>query len=88
MARPKMRWADLSAGQRAAMVAGGVVQFSLLAYAQWDLTRRPAAEVRGPKWLWRLVTLVNFVGPVAYLVAGRRPSAGPVDAPAAGREVS
>jgi hypothetical protein len=43
----------------------------LAAYAQRDLSTRSERELRGPKWLWRVLTL-NTVGAVAYLVAGRR----------------
>jgi hypothetical protein len=41
----------------------------------WDLKRRPASQVRGPKWLWAtVVTVVSSAGvvPIAYFVFGRR----------------
>ena len=47
----------------------------LLAIAQRDLAKRPAALVRGPKPLWGAVNMVNFVGPLAYLTFGRRSTA-------------
>jgi hypothetical protein len=40
-----------------------------------DLARRPATEVRGPKWVWATVLpLVNAAGgvPLAYFLFGRR----------------
>lgn len=41
--------------------------------ATWvSLARRSEAEVRGPKWLWRAATGVNFFGPVAYWLFGRK----------------
>ena len=43
----------------------------LAAAAWWDLARRPATQVRGPKWMWALVIGVNFVGPVLYFARGR-----------------
>jgi hypothetical protein len=47
-----------------------------LAAAAWtDLARRPAAQVNGPKALWAGVISVNFVGPVAYFLRGRRSAA-------------
>jgi hypothetical protein len=70
--RSEKRWADLSAPQKAGVVALGTVQVLLLAVAATDLVRRPPEQVRGPKWAWAPVLAVNFVGPVAYLACGRR----------------
>jgi hypothetical protein len=67
------RWDELTPRQRIAVVVLGVVQLSLAAYAWADLARRPAARVRGSKSLWGWVIAVNWVGPVSYLVWGRRP---------------
>ena len=47
-----------------------LVQFALIVIALWDLWKREAT--RGPKWVWLLVILlVNFIGPIVYLVIGR-----------------
>jgi hypothetical protein len=73
------RWRDLSEGTRRLILLGAVVEGSLKIAALRDLRRRPAAQVRGPKWLWAtVVTLVNSVGaaPVAYLLFGRRKGVG------------
>jgi hypothetical protein len=67
-------WADLSPGVRRMISLAGVVQLLLLAAAQLDLLRRRAEDVRGSKWAWRAATLVNFVGPIAYFLFGRRRS--------------
>jgi len=48
------------------------VQVGLLLAAQIDLTRRTDEQVNGPKAAWRAVTLINFVGPLAYFAFGRR----------------
>jgi hypothetical protein len=66
------RWSELSPPARAAIVVLAIVQFSLLAAALLDLRRRPAAQVRGGKGRWAAISLINFVGPIAYFVAGRR----------------
>ena len=66
------KWSELSAGQRAAIGAGGAVQVGLLAAALWDLTRVPPDRVRGPKALWVAASFVNFVGPITYFTCGRR----------------
>jgi hypothetical protein len=49
-----------------------LVQTALVVTAERDISRRPRAEVRGPKWVWRIVAMVNFVGPITYFVAGRK----------------
>jgi hypothetical protein len=66
------KWDDLSAAQRTGIGLLGLVQFGLMIAAQVDLTRRDADQVNGPKPLWRAVSLINFVGPLAYFALGRR----------------
>lgn len=68
----KRRWSELSSRTRGVIVVMGAVQLLLIGIAHADLTRRAPEEIRGPKRMWRLLTLVNFVGPIAYFVAGRR----------------
>lgn len=72
MAKP--RWRDLSEKRRLAFAAAGVVQLGLAVFAWTDLARRSAAAVNGRKSWWAVVIGVNFVGPLAYLRYGRRPS--------------
>ncbi|WP_326835001.1 PLDc N-terminal domain-containing protein [Amycolatopsis rhabdoformis] len=64
-------WKDLPPGRRAAVLGAAVIQIGLAAAAWWDLARRPAGEVRGPKPLWAWVIAVNFAGPIAYFRWGR-----------------
>jgi hypothetical protein len=52
-------------------VAGAVVQVTLLAAAQIDITKRQSDEIRGSKVIWRLICLVNFIGPILYFAFGR-----------------
>jgi phospholipase D-like protein len=66
------RWSDLSTGQRRAIIGAGTAQISLLVAALVDIRRRPAREIRGSKRLWTAASFVNFLGPIAYFVAGRR----------------
>jgi len=65
-------WNDLTSTQQKAVVVAGAVEVALTTKALIDLARRPAAQVRGPKPLWALGCLVQPVGPVAYLLLGRR----------------
>jgi hypothetical protein len=68
----KKRWEDLSGAQRAGIVALGAAEVVVTTIAVIDLVRRPRSEVRGPKLLWFSLMPVQPLGPIAYLVAGRR----------------
>ena len=70
--RRKQTWSELGRTERRVLVLLGTVQFGLEAAALVDLYRRSARGVRGPRWLWAAASLVNFVGPIAYFVFGRR----------------
>jgi hypothetical protein len=69
---PKRRWSEMSPRQRKLVVLGGVLQMVLATVAGRNLARRPAEQVRGPKLAWSLALTVNTVGPLAYLIWGRR----------------
>src|SRR5690606_7606095 len=71
-AMAQKKWSDLSTPAKVAVVVGSLVELALTAVAMRDLSKRSADEVRGPKWIWRLVSLVQPVGPILYLVLGRR----------------
>lgn len=72
MKSQKKKWSDLSRGQKIATVAGSVVQLSLLAASLWDIYHRPADRIKGSKAAWTAASFVNFVGPIAYFVFGRK----------------
>lgn len=65
-------WSELSPQARAALILGGIVQIGLLIGALWDIRRRSAEAIRGPKPMWYAVSFINFVGPLSYFVVGRR----------------
>ncbi len=46
----------------------------MLAAALADVYRRPAEEIRGRKWLWSVMALMNFMGDgaIAYFAFGRK----------------
>ena len=71
--RPK-RWSDLTPGQRAGTLITGFVQLALASAAWTDLAKRPAEQVKGRKAVWAVVIAVNWVGPIAYFIFGRRRS--------------
>lgn len=73
------RWSDLSPRTRKLIIVGAVAESALKAVALVDLKRRPASEVRGPKWAWIPgLTVVNSAGilPLAYLLRGRHKPSG------------
>jgi hypothetical protein len=69
----RRQWSDLTSGQRVGAVVLGAVEVVLTTVAARDLRRRRADEVRGPRLLWWAGLLVQPIGPIAYLVVGRRP---------------
>jgi hypothetical protein len=71
----KRKWDELSPGTRRVVLVAGSVEAALKVAALVDLARRPAEEVRGPKWRWAVaITVVNSMGlmPLAYFRFGRR----------------
>jgi hypothetical protein len=73
VASPK--WSDLSKRNQRLLIAAAVVETSLKAAALIDIKRRPASQIRGPKWAWiPAVSILNSAGlaPIAYFVWGRR----------------
>lgn len=66
------QWQDLSASTRLRITILGIIQVALLAAALWDLRRRPAAQINGDKKMWYGLAFVNYVGPIAYFIFGRK----------------
>ena len=63
----------LSTRQRQIIIVAAAVETALKAAMLIDLKRRPAGQVRGPKWLWASTALVNTAGiaPLSYFIVGR-----------------
>jgi hypothetical protein len=71
----RKQWSDLSERNRKLLIAAGIVEGCLKIAALIDLKRRPASQVRGPKWLWAaVVSVVSSAGviPISYFVLGRK----------------
>lgn len=71
----RRRWSDLSEGTRRLIIVTAVAESILKGAALIDIKRRPADQIRGPKWLWvPVVMVVNSLGivPISYFVFGRR----------------
>jgi len=68
-------WSDLSTRSRRLIIAAAIAEGLLKTAALVDIVRRPAGQIRGPKWIWApVVVTVNSFGavPLAYFAFGRR----------------
>lgn len=65
-------WGEMSVPQRAFLFVASIAQFALLGAALLDIRSRDAAQVRGPKGVWRGVVFINWIGPIAYFTLGRK----------------
>ncbi|MET0716329.1 MAG: PLD nuclease N-terminal domain-containing protein [Mycetocola sp.] len=70
--KKQLTWKNMEPGQKAAVFVTGTVQMILAATAWRDLAKRSASQINGPKGLWAVIIAVNWVGPIAYFVGGRR----------------
>ena len=70
--RKKKRWSDLSRRQQDAIVLGAAAELVMTAIALADLAHRPTRQVLGPKPLWLVAFVVQPIGPILYLLVGRR----------------
>jgi len=58
--------------QKRTWIVALIVHVIVLNLTWRDLRRRPASAVRGNKRLWRLASMANTSGSVAYWLFGRR----------------
>lgn len=65
---------ELNGAAIAAIVVLGIVEFGLLIAAWIVLFRTPKERLTLPKWAWALLCLIQFVGPIVFFVAGRKPA--------------
>jgi hypothetical protein len=66
---------DFSERTRKLLIAGAVGEGILKVVALIDIKRRPASQIRGPKWVWAAVmVLVGSAGilPISYFLLGRK----------------
>ena len=75
MTAQKKKWSDLSTRMRRLIIAGAAGEGLLKVAALIDIKRRPASQIRGPKWLWATaMAVVGSAGilPISYFLFGRR----------------
>ena|SRR5687767_4279537 len=65
-------WQNLSSKQKGRFIVQGVIQFALLLWTLWDLRHRAADKVKGSKRFWTLFAFVQPIGPISYLLFGRK----------------
>jgi hypothetical protein len=68
----RRKWSEISSRNRRLITILGVLEVLLLAAALFDIKRRPAEQIKGPKWIWSALALVDIIGPLAYFALGRR----------------
>lgn len=66
------RWQDLTEGQQIAIVVMGVIQVGLAVAALVDIHRRSEEELTASKGTWTAISFINFFGPIAYFLFGRK----------------
>jgi len=66
------KWQAMPVWAKIGSMVMASIQVSLLVSALVDIRRRPAQQVRGPKWAWAAVSFINFVGPISYFLFGRK----------------
>jgi hypothetical protein len=62
----------MSEKQKRVLIVALVIHVIMLSFTWRDLSRRPAAGVRGKKRTWRVASLLNTSGSVTYWLFGRR----------------
>jgi hypothetical protein len=80
---PRAAWEDLSPDARRRVIIQAVIYVVLVVLAFRSLSRQSAANLRGPKQLWKGVipaSVTNLkagsvvpIGPILYFAVGRRP---------------
>lgn len=68
----KKKWSELPGPAKAGTIVMTLIQVGLLVAALADLRKRPAEEINGSKALWTGLVFINWVGPIAYFVKGRK----------------
>ncbi len=63
---------SLDRRQRIRTALGGLLKMLLLIAALRDIRRRSEEEINGSKRMWTAIAFVNYVGPIAYFIFGRK----------------
>jgi hypothetical protein len=66
------KWSEMPTSRKVFIVLMTIAQFTLLAFALADIRKRPAEQINGSKKLWTAIAFINWIGPIAYFVKGRK----------------
>lgn len=66
------QWKDIPVKQKRRIAFMSLVELVLTIIALWDLSHRPASQVKGKKFMWALLAFVQPIGPISYLLFGRK----------------
>lgn len=72
--KAKQKFSELSRTSQFAILSAISLQLSLLVTALVDLSKREPAQINGSKGLWAVASFINFIGPLAYFIFGRKKS--------------
>lgn len=64
---------ELTTAQLVLVILLVTIQLGLLLVGLITLFRTPAERLTAPRIVWVLVCLIQFVGPIVFLVMGRKP---------------
>src|SRR5437764_1426691 len=64
----KREWKNVTPHQKGRIAIIGLIELVLTSIALWDLSHRPATQVKGKKWVWAIVSCVQPFGAVIYLL--------------------
>jgi hypothetical protein len=73
--RPKKRPMNPQAGMQ------GLINLALMVWMIWDLRHRRDEEINGRRKLWLLAAFAPPIGPIAYLIFGRKRQPKPTEIP-------
>ena len=68
----KKQWSDLTPTQKTGTALLVGAQVIMLAAALLNISRQPEEQLTGSRRLWTVLSFVNFIGPIAYFLWGRK----------------
>jgi hypothetical protein len=68
----KKQWSEMTSAQKTGTAVLVGAQVIMLAAALLNISRRPEDQLNGSRRLWTVLSFVNFIGPIAYFLLGRK----------------
>jgi hypothetical protein len=60
---------------------GGLINLALMVWMIWDLRRRSDDQINGKRRWWLLAAFAPPIGPIAYVIFGRKRQPRPTEIP-------